>query len=72
MKIYLLEQSGNTMHNSFDAIIVCADNEQEAKDISCMCKDILSWDINLVTCTEIGKANKHQIKGEILASFNAE
>jgi hypothetical protein len=82
MRIYLLEQNDNNGYDTYDSCIVCAENEEEAKNI---CPDgkpfketkngnyFNTWakTKSSITCTEIGKANVKQRYGIILASFNA-
>ena len=73
MKLYLLTQSVN---NGYDSCIVCAKNEADAKTITPDGKELTSMFSDWakpedVTCEEIGTANKAQVRGVILASFNA-
>ena len=79
MKLYKLTQTKRTAYDTYDSAIVCAENEEDAQLIlpSTACK----WDEGClgswadkpeqVKVKEIGKANKNQKKGVILASFNA-
>ena len=84
MNLYLLTQTINTGYDTYDACIVAAPNEQEAKDITptneafYLNKNGYSYgnsgwcdSADEVTCTYIGKATKGTPKGVILASFNA-
>lgn len=80
MNIYLLSQEINFDYNTYDSCIVCAENEDEARNIH---PDenygwesvIKSWvqenEKDKITVELIGKANKNIKKGVILASFNA-
>lgn len=79
MNLYLLSQSENRGGDTYDSIVVCAENEEDAKSISpnggpFVEKDIFSgWaqKKSSITCEEIGKANKDVERGIIIASFNA-
>lgn len=78
MNIYKLSQSINNKYDTFDAIIVVAENEEEAKKI--LPHKFKVWDgYNYsdwarpedITVRLIGKAKKDIQKGCILASFRA-
>lgn len=81
MYIYLLSQIENDDYDTYDSIIVCAENEQEAKKIhpygsiyknseawesTCWCSSPDNVEVEL-----IGIAIKGLEKGIILGSFNA-
>ena len=76
MKIYKISQDVNTDYDTYDAAIVCAENEDEARLINPNEKwndTYTTWakTPDQVTVIEIGNANENQKKGIILASFNA-
>ena len=79
MKLYLLSQDENNDYDTYDAFIVCAENEADARTFkpdNTMFnpeRDSGAWTKNesAITCQEIGVANKNQERGVILASFNA-
>ena len=80
MKLYLLTQNDNTGYDTYDSCIVCAENEQDAITISPdeyhKIEDkyqYTSWarEVSSITCEEIGEANEKQVRGVVLASFNA-
>lgn len=79
MKLYLLTQNSVTWYDTYDSLIVCAKNEEEAKKIR---PDklqrtgnlIFSWwarKIEDVQCKEIWTASKWIKEWLILESFNA-
>ena len=80
MKIYKLEQTDNNGYDTFDSIIVCAKNEEDARLIT---PDELhpvgdgyrftTWakQHENIICEEIGEANEKQERGIILGSFNS-
>jgi hypothetical protein len=78
MKLYLLEQHDNDYHDTFDSIVVCAENSQDAVTIDpnglvYKEKEHSFWAFKKesITCTEIGEANNKQERGVIIASFCA-
>ena len=80
MKLYLLSQNDNTGYDTYDSCVVCAENEEDAKTItpygnvySEPVKIYSDWALSKenILCEEIGKANDKQVRGVILASFNA-
>ena len=79
MNIYLLTQDENTGYNTYDACVVCAESEEDAKRISSYGKDIADKDEHYawvaspekVTATLIGKAANDIKQKVILGSFNA-
>lgn len=78
MNIYLLTQTENEEYDSYDSIVVCAEDEIDAKTIlpetNMNDEEVKSkWviDTDFITCIEIGKANSNQVKGVILASYHA-
>ena len=81
MKIYLISQNVNKFYDTYDSFLVCAENEDEAKDIHPGGYKI-NWgdrgDSTWVNsksdliCEEIGDAKEGIKKNEvIIASFNA-
>ncbi len=79
MKLYLLTQNTNLDYDTYDSLIVCAENKEEAKKIRPdkekrgECKTYGCWvcKIEDVQCREIWIASKWIEKWVILASFNA-
>ncbi len=79
MKLYMLTQNDNTGYDTFDACIVCAENEKDAKTITPIGEvyseneEWADWALSAenISCIEIGEANEKQVRGVILASFNA-
>lgn len=80
MKIYLLSQNDNNDSDTYDSCIVCAEDAEDAISIcpngnvyeeqKYMCSD-WAFRRSSIKCKEIGIANKNQIRGVIIASFNA-
>ena len=77
MKLFLLYQSENTWYDTYDSCVVCAENKEDAKNIT-PDWNILGrwsgvWDFKLddIYADEIWTANKDQERGVIIASFNA-
>lgn len=78
LKIYLLSQSQNTGYDTYDSIVVCAEDEKDAKTIGPM-GDYFAPDMQWcwaktlddIKCEKIGNALSTQKRGVILASFNA-
>ena len=77
MKLYLLSQKENQNWDTFDSVLVCAENEEEAKSITPYGEEFDgndgTWVANkeAITCEEIGEANEKQVRGVIISSFNA-
>ena len=80
MNLYLLKQNTNTGYDTFDACIVAAQSEQEAKQITPINETFgqtggsaVGWcdSVDKVHCTYIGSATFGTPKGVILASFNS-
>lgn len=79
MKIYLLRQTYNNALDTYDSCVVCAKNEEDAKTIApdgsvfVENKKWTDWAklFSQITCEEIGEANSNQVRGVILASYNA-
>ncbi len=74
LKIYRISQTVNQEYNTYDAAIVAAENEEEARRTLLSNKN--TWADEWVSpvdvrVEEIGVANKNIKKGVILASFNA-
>ena len=75
LKIYRISQTVNQEDNTYDAAIVAAENEGEARRT--LLSNRNTWpdewaNPSDVRVEEIGVANKDIKKGVILASFNAE
>lgn len=81
MKIYLLSQSegGDVEYDTYDACVVCAENEEDAKSITPFGSEFNELDPSSlwaqskssVSCKELGQANDNQKRGVVLASYNA-
>lgn len=84
MKLYLLSQNDNNGYDTYDACVVCAENEEDAKIMQPKYNGFKIFDpLNIepytswaksaesISCVEIGEANENQKRGIILASFNA-
>ena len=80
MKLYLLSQNDNTGYDTYDSCVVCAENEEDAKTIapdgsvySEPVRNYPDWASSkgTIRCEEIGEANGSQVRGVIVASFNA-
>lgn len=85
MKLYLLEQTDNNDYDTYDSCIVCAENEEDAKNISpdseyddetyafVENKKYSQWAMKKesITCEEIGEANANIPRGVVIASYNA-
>lgn len=77
MKLYLLSQTVNKNWDTFDSVLVCAENEDDAKSITPYGEEFDgkdgTWVSNkeAITCLEIGEANNKQVRGVIISSFNA-
>lgn len=79
MKLYLLSQDDNNNYDTYDSIVVCAENEDDAKTITPHGTPFkeneayTSWARSApsISCKEIGTANEGEERGVILASFNA-
>ena len=80
MKLYLLSQDDNHAYDTYDSCVVCAESEEDAKTITPDDKVFIkptSYYTNWarfeesISCKEIGVANENQVRGVVLASFNA-
>lgn len=80
MKLYKLTQSESIGYDTYDSVIVCAENEDDAKSIHPSGGDFIEkgeiYDVwatkkSNINCEEIGVANNNQMRGVVLASFNA-
>lgn len=74
MNIYLVTQDENVGYDTFDSIIVCAENEDIAKNTlppTCEWGYCWAYSPDKVDVTLIGIANDDIEKGVIMASFNA-
>jgi hypothetical protein len=81
MKIFLLSRTGRFGYDSYDSCVVCAESEDDAKNIHPSGQNINDmfndgsfpdWcrTIDGIICEEIGEANVNQERGVICASFN--
>lgn len=79
MKLYKLTQSSNNNYDTFDSLIVAANNEDEARLIHPNGEDV-KWGSRYSTwaylpedvkVTLIGEADSTILKGIVLSSFNA-
>lgn len=75
MKLWLISQAVNGGYDTYDAAVVAAETEEEARSIH---PHATSWDSSVwahnpedVVVDYIGTAAKGTKKGVILASFNA-
>lgn len=76
MNLYLLRQDINDGLDTYDSCVVCAENEQEAVQISPdkysgLNSETWVQDCSFVKCKFIGIAANGIKKGVVLASFNA-
>ena len=79
MKLYLLEQHENNDYDTYDSCVVCAENENDAKNITPDSREFKDSTCNgswvgskeSIKCTELGEANSNQKRGVIISSFNA-
>lgn len=72
MKLYKLSQEINNGYDTYDSIIVCAENKEEARKFFFDDDAWVSFDqIDKIEVEYIGEASKDIKKGVILASFNA-
>jgi hypothetical protein len=80
MNLYLLTQEVNTGYDSFDSTVVCAESLEDAKTISpygeeCTNKQDYRYDswckLDDVVARLIGVASDDQVRGVVVASFNA-
>ena len=75
MKLYKISQNKNNQYDTYDAFVVCAENEDKAKlirledaDTSC---GVWVKNIKDVKVEYLGEAREGLEEGEILGSFNA-
>ena len=79
MKLYLLSQNENKGYDTYDSMVVCAENKDDAITIhpngSVFFENDFdsTWASNSssILCEEIGDANESQKRGIVIASFNA-
>ncbi len=79
MKLFLLSQEDRTGWDTYDSCVVCAENEEDAKNIMPNGEAFRpsgrfgNWAFSLdgVKCEEIGETIKDIGRGVICASFNA-
>lgn len=70
-KIYLLERQDEGGYDTYDSLVVCASNEDEAKLIRPDYGSDSWVSADKITVTYIGVADKSIQKGLIHSSFNA-
>ena len=76
MNLYLITQTINNNYDTYNAFVVCAENENDAKTIIGLngkgnpYGDWV-WSIDDIEVKYLGKADDSIKKGEILGSFNA-
>lgn len=68
MKIYLVSTKDRVSYDDYDAIVVIAENVDDATIIAK--KYCHNFTDNLLV-TDVGVAHDDQVRGELLASFNA-
>jgi hypothetical protein len=82
MKIYLLKQDYVNGYDTYDSLVVIANNEEEAKNISPYNRELEdltrsygTWvgkdNIDKIEVIYLGEAKEGSEKGIVLASFNA-
>lgn len=80
MKLYLLEQNFVIGYDTYDSVVVCAENEEKAKLISPYKMEEVtspnaSWvgrdNIDKIKVTYLGEASSKLKKGVIIASYKA-
>ena len=82
MKLFLLSQKENTDWDTYDSLVVCAANEDEARKVhpedrgdgsGWVIRYIHTWCLTpeAVTVEYIGEAAPHVKPGVVLGSFNA-
>ena len=77
-KLFLLTQTENDWDDTHDSCLVCASSPEDAKSITpenlvFVENETKRWAFTKagITCTEIGTANENQVRGCLIASFNA-
>ena len=84
MKIYFLSQNDNDDYDAYKSMVVCAENEEDAKsiapngelfkeindetDFSFLDESIWALKLSSIYCEEIGIANVNQKRGVIIAT----
>lgn len=75
MKLYLISQEVNNDYDTYDSVVVAAENEERAKLVHKLDteKYFTSWvrDTKDLTVEYLGEAKEGTEESEILASFNA-
>jgi len=78
MKIYLCKQDANTGHDTYDGMVVCAEDETDARSTTTWECESNGWNTDTVWCnpeqikvTLIGDAAPGVERGVVLASFKA-
>lgn len=72
MNLYLISQTANTDYDTYDAAVVCAPNEEAAKQIVPSPEVPGAWAApQQVSAKLIGKAARDIAPGVVLSSFNA-
>lgn len=73
MKLWLVSRTDDISYDEYDSVVVAADTEEEAREISPNGSD-WGWRVNpkvsTLTVEYLGTTNR-KISGVILASFNA-
>lgn len=82
MKLFLIEQQINTDYDTYDSAVVCAPDEETARNMSPDSGDPVNWKKDQsysswayapeqVKVTYLGEAVEGSIQGVVVASFNA-
>jgi len=76
MKLYLISQKVNNEYDTYDAFVVCAENEEKAKLIKTLNTEGEDWsdwvkDVKDIKVKYLGEADESIKKGEILGSYNS-
>jgi len=74
MNIYLLERTDKWSYDDYDATVVIAENEEDAKKIEITYHSVIRWSWttpNNIKATLIGTAMPDAKSGVVLKSFNA-
>ena len=74
MNLYYVWQEENEDYDTYDSFVVCAESEDEAKNIhpdGNWQKDTWASSPDKVNCEMIGTSNDNVKRGIVIASFNA-
>jgi hypothetical protein len=76
MKLYLISQDENDDYDTYDAFVVCAESEEDAKLIKPLndkdeCCGDWCQNIESIKVKYLGEAKEGSVRGVILGSFNA-